>query len=126
MQQLYLRKKSEIKAKHKMWYEKNREKAIASVRRNYAENREKINFQRMESKYGLTKEGFEMLLAAQNGKCAVCQNDNGGKRLAVDHNHETGAVRALLCDQCNTALGLLKECPKRMNSLISYVAKYQK
>jgi hypothetical protein len=51
--------------------------------------------------YGLTSGEYDELLAAQGGKCAICRGRPRSKRLAVDHNHDTGAVRGLLCSRCN-------------------------
>lgn len=51
--------------------------------------------------YGLTAEQYDMLLAAQGGRCAICRAKPKSKRLAVDHDHRTGAVRGLLCSRCN-------------------------
>ena len=61
------------------------------------------------------------MLAEQGGGCAACGGVNlSGRRLAVDHDHATGRVRALLCDSCNVALGLLAEDPQRLYALASY------
>jgi hypothetical protein len=62
---------------------------------------------------GLTLEQFEEQLTRQNGLCVICglpeidTNQYGVKDLAIDHNHQTGRVRGLLCVRCNRALGLL-------------------
>lgn len=57
--------------------------------------------------YGITLEQFVMLCDAQGGACAICgKPPDGGKRLAVDHCHNTGVVRALLCIPCNAAVGI--------------------
>ena len=56
--------------------------------------------------YGLTLESFDEMLKAQGGVCAICkQTDKTGKFL-VDHDHETGKVRGLLCRRCNHIIGL--------------------
>lgn len=63
-----------------------------------------------KSKYGITVDQYEQMLAAQDGACAICrqqQTDPRKKRLAVDHCHETGTVRGLLCEKCNRGIGLL-------------------
>lgn len=58
--------------------------------------------------YGISEEQYWTLYAAQGGTCYVCQRATGAtKRLAVDHDHETGAVRALLCGPCNQMIGRL-------------------
>ena len=51
--------------------------------------------------YGITGDDYEALLRRQGGKCAICRARPRSKRLAVDHNHTTGAVRGLLCSRCN-------------------------
>src|SRR5665213_3048143 len=51
--------------------------------------------------HGITEEQYQELLAFQGGRCAICGNKPGKKRLAVDHNHKTGEVRGLLCKYCN-------------------------
>lgn len=51
--------------------------------------------------YGITADDYATLLAAQGGRCAICRARPKSKRLAVDHDHKTGAVRGLLCSRCN-------------------------
>ena len=61
---------------------------------------------------------------AENPQCEVCGLPHGEEaytRLHLDHNHETGVWRGLLCGNCNTALGLLKEDPERIRALIDYI-----
>lgn len=55
----------------------------------------------VEEKYGITEERYAELLKQQKGRCAICRNRPRTQRLAVDHNHKTGAVRGLLCKRCN-------------------------
>jgi hypothetical protein len=56
----------------------------------------------IEKTYGLDAAGYEALLELQGGRCAICRNRPGKKkRLAVDHDHQSGAVRGLLCGNCN-------------------------
>ena len=62
--------------------------------------------------YGLTQKSFQTLLLQQGGTCAICFEAIGQGtplRAVVDHDHESGTVRGLLCDRCNHALGHLKE-----------------
>ena len=53
---------------------------------------------------GVTPAEYARMLAAQNGHCALCPNTPKTRRLSVDHDHRTGAVRGLLCYRCNRAL----------------------
>lgn len=60
----------------------------------------------MKSVYGLDYTQYEAMLTKQKGVCALCYHPNQhGKRLAVDHDHETGQIRGLLCNHCNITLG---------------------
>ena len=76
-------------------------------------------------RYGLTAEEYRRRVAAQQGRCAVCGGEPGdGKRLHVDHNHESGAVRDLLCGPCNHALGHAKDDPARLRALADYLERH--
>jgi hypothetical protein len=74
--------------------------------------------------YGLTLEDFNKLLIAQDGKCAICGTTNpggNGTNFAVDHNHKTGQLRALLCQKCNHSLGLMQESKENLNRAADYL-----
>lgn len=72
--------------------------------------------------YGLTPEQYNELVAAQEGKCAVCATAE--HLLHIDHDHTTGKVRGLLCGNCNRALGILKEDPERITALAAYAKQH--
>lgn len=74
------------------------------------------------SMYGLTPEDYYSLLDKQGGACAICRGQcKTGKKLAVDHDHETGKVRGLLCTRCNVALGMFQDDMDRMAKAIAYL-----
>lgn len=79
----------------------------------------------MRRAYGLEPADFQALLDAQGGKCAICGGGrNGpGKRLHVDHCHNSKKVRGLLCAKCNTAVGLLDDDPHRADRLAEYLRR---
>lgn len=79
----------------------------------------------LRRRYGITPEAWEAMHAAQGGRCLICGGDGGDRSLAVDHNHITGAIRGLLCGDCNLALGLLKEDPETIAKAAIYVARHQ-
>lgn len=67
---------------------------------------------------------YERVAAAQGGGCAVCSSKpHPRKRLAIDHDHATGAFRGLLCDGCNRALGFVRDDISRLERLIVYLAE---
>jgi hypothetical protein len=73
----------------------------------------------LRATYGITLEQFDRLLEDQHGKCAntECRND----ATVVDHNHQTGEVRGLLCNGCNTAAGLAQDNPIVLRGLANYL-----
>lgn len=74
--------------------------------------------------YGLTLEDYDVLLAEQNGVCAICKKKCAtGKRLAVDHCHQTGAIRGLLCYRCNSHLGWLEADAGAINEYLIVSAR---
>jgi hypothetical protein len=84
------------------WRANNVEKQRAyDARRRGTHNREHRSAQ-LKCLYGITLEEWEALCAAQGGCCAICHRE---RRLDVDHCHESGKVRGLLCRRCNLMLG---------------------
>lgn len=93
-----------------------------AARQRRAENYERINEMerksRLKQKYGITLEQYEAMAAEQNDLCAICGRN---EPLRVDHDHETGEVRALLCHGCNVTLGLMQEDPDRLLAAAAYL-----
>ena len=95
----------------------------------YAENKERIyGYQRkylLKKRYGLTPEQFLALLKTQDRKCAICGSSNPQSKqhgtFIVDHSHETGKIRGLLCSPCNRALGLMKDRADVLEKAAQYV-----
>jgi len=79
--------------------------------------------------YGIGLQEYKNMLQLQNGVCAICDGGITGKtnygqqrkRFCVDHDHKTNKVRGLLCVNCNTAIGLLKENAYILNRAIHYL-----
>ena len=72
-------------------------------------------------KYGMTHEDWADLYEAQNGRCAICDETSPKRALSIDHDHETGAIRGLLCGLCNSMLGMAKDSPARLVRAIGYL-----
>jgi hypothetical protein len=60
-------------------------------------------------KYGLTVEQYDQMLVEQGHRCALCGDENNGRTWHIDHCHDTGKVRGVLCDLCNRGLGHFRE-----------------
>lgn len=79
----------------------------------------------LKKKYGITQEDFEALLAAQDGRCAICRGteSKGNGRMHVDHCHKTGQIRGILCQACNVTLGKMQESPALLRAAADYLEK---
>ena len=76
----------------------------------------------LRKNYGISLEEFNTLSALQDHKCSICSRENKvHENLVVDHNHDTGEIRGLLCSSCNTALGHAGDSPERLRKLASYL-----
>ncbi len=94
------------------------------------EKREKnarVNLAKALRGHGLTVEQYEAMVAAQDNRCAICGNEQVGRfgRLAIDHDHQTGAVRGLLCARCNLCLGQFNDDIETMKKAIEYIEKHR-
>lgn len=75
-------------------------------------------------KYGMDLQEYESMMKQQKGKCKICGKKHQNERakwLVVDHDHSNGKVRSLLCDRCNTVLGLVEENKSLLFSMIGYL-----
>lgn len=70
-------------------------------------------------RYGIEREAYEAMLADQGGVCAICGRD---EKLVIDHDHETGEIRGLLCHRCNFALGAVEDDTAILANAIAYLA----
>ena len=76
----------------------------------------------IKKKYGIDSVSYYKLLEEQNGVCAICFSTCVlNEKLSVDHCHDTGKVRGLLCNNCNTGLGKFKDNIKLLESSVLYL-----
>lgn len=97
-----------------------------SYKKFYHSNKGERAFRRRNfqlKKFGLSAESFNVLLQTQNYQCIGClvPADGYRKKLSVDHDHKTGRVRGLLCNNCNLALGNAKDSVETLRRLIGYL-----
>lgn len=76
----------------------------------------------LRREYGITIEDFDAILESQSGRCAICDSGDPGKTWCVDHDHESGAIRGVLCWHCNVGLGHFRDNPTALASAIDYLA----
>jgi len=113
----------EARARHKKYHAEHHEEHCAYNKKHYAEHREEARAIALMRNYGITIEEYDNMFAAQNGICAICGKPQNGKRLFVDHNHETDKVRGLLCQNCNIALGHMGDDAQLLIKAIDYLMK---
>ena len=117
-------------AQQKEYRDRNRDRINAQRRARGPKNTDKRRNAQLKTVYGITLDQYNQMLGEQNGLCAVCNLPETAirlgkaQRLAVDHNHTTGQVRALLCTKCNAALGYLDENADRMRALAAYIMRF--
>ncbi|CAB4187426.1 Recombination endonuclease VII [uncultured Caudovirales phage] len=104
---------------------KKREKEKARLYRQTEEGNEYYYGLNIKKRYGISFSEYTNLFAMQNGCCAICgiHQANFKRRLHIDHCHEKGTIRGLLCSNCNTAIGKLKDSPALLERAINYLLK---
>jgi len=111
----YQLNRARLRAQQSAYYRKNKKKFQARSRTNGPRWSRKYQ-------YGLTEEQFLTLITVQNNACAICQQlFNELRGACVDHDHGTGEVRGLLCRQCNSGIGMLKDSPRRLRRAYCYL-----
>lgn len=80
--------------------------------------------------YGISEQQYWQTYTDQEGLCAICGKPETGtqrnkvKTLSVDHNHDTGAIRGLLCHSCNIAIGMMHEDTSIMEKAAAYIRSF--
>ncbi len=83
---------------------------------------------RLQTTFGISLVEYNAMFASQNGLCAGCHKHQTQfkTRFAVDHDHQTGAVRGLLCTSCNWVLGKVEDSTVCLQSLLDYLGRHGK
>jgi hypothetical protein len=97
------------------------------VKKRHKENPERTRNNDLKRNYGITLDEHTQMYENQNGVCAICKGVGDGKwkKLCVDHDHETGKVRQLLCRNCNMVLGQVRDNVNLLEEMIKYLQKHQ-
>lgn len=105
-------------------YRMTRDERLQYARRKHAETVHRRLVWRLQARYGLTWDDFVGHMVAQSGRCAICLTafaDGGKDGPYVDHCHEGGQVRGLLCRTCNLAVGQFGDDPDRLRQAALYL-----
>ena len=106
--------------------ERNRLRVNAWARAHPIEARERNLRGSLKRLCGITLEMWVAALIMQSGRCAACGDPLcGAKEPVVDHDHATGAFRALLCQRCNFAVGHAKDSPTRLRQMADYLETFK-
>ncbi len=119
----------ENKEQKRLYRENNREKLKESSRLYRLNNKDEIQKRettRKLKKYGITIQEYNNLILEQKGRCLICgrHQDEFKKKLAIDHCHETGKVRGLLCGDCNIMLGMCDDDYNILSVAIEYLESH--
>jgi hypothetical protein len=80
---------------------------------------------KLKKKYGMSIEDYDIMYAKQNGVCYICNVKHERRPLNVDHCHDTGKIRKLLCDKCNMALGLINDSIELLDKFKKYLKEHK-
>lgn len=105
----------------------------ARLRGRYHRSDDKERHRIVLRSHNVTKEQYAAMLEAQDGVCSICKQKETAmdprtgltRNLSIDHNHETGAIRELLCSRCNIMIGLAKDNIETLTNAIRYLEKHE-
>lgn len=113
-------------SRHQQWVEENREQVNRYARQRYKNEPHRYAEYERKKHYGMPPGEYDRMLAAQDGRCAICKStDPGGTRIShfhVDHCHDTNRIRGLLCGNCNLGIGYLRHDERILRAAIEYIA----
>lgn len=115
--------------KRRSYYIRNRAKMRLYYRKKCQADPQFSRFMHIRSRYGITREQYEALIKEQQWRCYICkihENESSKRRLCIDHDHETGLARKLLCGNCNRMLSNAKENIRILELGIDYLRQHGK
>jgi hypothetical protein len=116
--------KERKKANARAYYHRHRDECSRRHKAYYRANKDRWRFGNLRREYGLSESEYNRLMSAQEGRCPICKSLFGplkGMSPCVDHCHETGRIRALLCVRCNTVIGHAGDDPGILQAAIRYL-----
>jgi hypothetical protein len=126
----YAKNKERLLAASKQWRVENPDRLKRTCKAYYDKNRTRCTAQMRGRRVGITAEEIHAMTAAQGNKCAMCGKAETYVRrgflqaLSVDHDHATGKVRGLLCNNCNRGIGLLGDSAATLRAGADYIDRH--
>jgi len=113
------------------WRAKDRKKFNQYMSEWKSNNLDKVRQYKWKERYGITPEQYNEMLISQGGVCVICEQEetaqhntsNRVQKLAVDHDHVTGKIRGLLCQDCNRGIAKFHDNVPRMKNAIKYLTR---
>lgn len=107
---------------NRAYYAANRERNLAASRRWAREHPEEVRAYHRRKTYGITPEVYRDLLVGQAGRCLVCGRVPDHE-MVIDHDHQSGRIRGLLCRTCNGMLGFARDNPVNLRQAADYLER---
>jgi hypothetical protein len=127
--QRYIKQREKILAQTTKYQKEHREQTNINHRHWHHANKDNVINSRLKSRFGITLEQYNEMFKKQNGVCAICKMPekhidkrfNRPRNLAVDHCHNSKKVRGLLCFDCNSGIGKLKDSYELIMIAANYI-----
>jgi len=125
-------KREKTRIRNILWRKQNPKGYILAAAKYRENNRPKLAEYKLKTRYHITPDRYDQMVAIQNNCCAICGQPEKAlhnktkkiQKLAVDHNHTTGEVRGLLCQDCNRGIGKFHENVSSLENAIKYLQKF--
>lgn len=103
------------------------EEGKMALKEKYNKNKIRLKNNKLKRDFGITYDEYKQILNEQEGRCAICgkTEEENGKMLAVDHNHETMKNRELLCSSCNILIGFIEKNKLDLRNVENYINKHK-
>ena len=105
------------------WRKRNPDYYKGYIARRVSDNPRYHKEAKLRSQYGISLEQWDEMFERQAGLCSICRSESP---LHVDHDHDTGQVRELLCTKCNLGIGCFEDDPDTLTRAAEYAAKWRK
>lgn len=117
----YIESREQIQERNRKYYADHREKLVERNKKYRREHPNELRVAKLLCLYGLTTTEYQILLDKTGNICPVCRQSFDGRIPCIDHNHENGVIRGLICRKCNLALGLFDDNIDILINAIEYL-----